>query len=70
VTFLGGGTSWGALTNTAVKINGALLTPSPTLSAAAGSLTVNYIANNVDVLNLTPNLVQPVVGLKLADWSQ
>jgi hypothetical protein len=70
VTFLGGGTSWGALTNTAVKINGALLTPSPTLSSAAGSLTVNYIANNVDVLNLTPNLVQPSVGIRLSAWSQ
>ncbi len=70
VAFVGGGTTWGALTNTAVKINGALLTPSPTLSAAAGSLTVNYSASNVDVLNLTPNLVQPPVGLRLSDWSQ
>jgi hypothetical protein len=72
VAWLGLGTSWSLIGSTSsnVRINGALLTPAVTLAAAVGTLTVNYTPANNDVLNLTPNIVQPAVGLKLVNWQQ
>lgn len=72
VAWFGTGLSWSAInsTGTNVRINGALLTPATALPNAVGTLTVTYTAANTDVINLTPNIVQPPVGIKLVNWQQ